>query len=245
MKKGGEASPPYLVFMLVLSVLAVVALALTAFVDLTPETRAILDYADTVLCALFFIDFLITLARSRDRGRYMYTWGWLDLVSSIPSVNSLRWARAVRIARILRVLRGIRAARTLTAFVLHRRAQNTFLAALLVSILLIVLSSATVLQFEPSDGANIKNPEDALWWAVVTITTVGYGDRYPVSSEGRLMAAILMTAGVGLFGTFSGFVASWFLQPLEAKSNDDLARLTEEIAKLNDAVALLASREKR
>jgi voltage-gated potassium channel len=128
--------------------------------------------------------------------------------------------------------------------VLQRRAQSTFLATLLVSILLVVLSSATILQFERSGDANIKSAEDALSWAVVTITTVGYADRYPVSSEGRVMAALLMTAGVGLFGTFSGFVASWFLQPAESKSNDELTRLTDEVAQLKDAVSRLAMREK-
>ena len=60
-------------------------------------------------------------------------------------------------------------------------------------------------------GAKIKNAEDALWWAYVTITTVGYGDLYPVTTEGRLIAAVLMTIGVGLFGTFTAYVASWFV----------------------------------
>ena len=64
--------------------------------------------------------------------------------------------------------------------------------------------------------ANIKGPEDAVWWAFVTMTTVGYGDRFPVTTEGRLAGALLMVAGVGLFGTFSGFIASWFLAPKAA-----------------------------
>jgi voltage-gated potassium channel len=60
-----------------------------------------------------------------------------------------------------------------------------------------------------------QTAEDALWWAYVTITTVGYGDKFPVTSEGRLIAGFLMTAGVGLFGTFTGFVASWFVEGRE------------------------------
>lgn len=134
------------------------------------------------------------------------------------------------------MLRGVRAAKVLTSFILYRRAQSTFLAALLISLLLIVLSASAVLQFETSPEANIRTPEDALWWAVVTITTVGYGDRFPLSGEGRLIAAFLMTAGVGLFGTFSGFVATWFLeapqgQPAEAHA---IARLEEEIRQLRE-----------
>src|SRR3972149_6773059 len=76
-----------------------------------------------------------------------------------------------------------------------------------------ILFFSDVLHFEDVPEANIKGPEDAVWWAFVTMTTVGYGDRFPVTSEGRLAGALLMVAGVGLFGTFSGFVAAWFLAP--------------------------------
>jgi voltage-gated potassium channel len=64
-------------------------------------------------------------------------------------------------------------------------------------------------------GSNIRTAEDALWWAYVTITTVGYGDKYPVTSEGRIIAVALITVGVGLFGTFTAFVASWFVEKRE------------------------------
>lgn len=237
-----STNAPYLVFMLSLSVFAVVALAISAFVPITAETKAILAYADTALCVVFLSDFLITLARAERRLHYLYTWGWLDLLSSIPLVDTLRWGRAARIVRIVRVLRGIRAAKILTTFIVERRAQSTFMAASLVSVLLIVLAASTILQFETSPDANIKTAEDSVWWAVVTITTVGYGDRFPLSSEGRLIAALLMTAGVGLFGTFSGFVASWFLQPSRASSSGEIEGLTVELRALRASIAVLSER---
>ena len=219
-----------------LSVYAVVALAISTFVNLSADTRAILQYADTAVCILFFVDFIVTLVRSQNRWRYFATWGWLDLISSIPVLDSLRWGRAARALRIVRVLRGFKATKVVTDFVLERRAQSTFLAVVLVSILLVVLSSAAILQFETSPEANIKTPEDAVWWAVVTITTVGYGDKFPISSEGRLIAALLMTAGVGLFGTFAGFVAAWFLEASGEKSAELRAveRLEQEVRALRE-----------
>jgi voltage-gated potassium channel len=227
---------PYLVFMLLLSIYAVSALAVTTFVDLPPATKDILSYADNAVCVLFFLDFVITFARSSNRTRYLLTWGWLDLLSSIPAVDTLRWGRAARILRILRVLRGIKATKVLTEFILYRRAQSAFLAALLVSVLLVVLSAAAVLQFETSPDANIRTAEDAVWWATVTITTVGYGDKFPLSSEGRLIAALLMTAGVGLFGTFSGFVAAWFLESPTHQSAEIelLQKLSRDIEELRE-----------
>ena len=76
--------------------------------------------------------------------------------------------------------------------------------------------------------ANIQTPGDALWWAMTTITTVGYGDRYPVTPEGRVVAAMLMTVGVGCFGVFTGLVASWFLAPA-SDSADELARIRGQL----------------
>jgi voltage-gated potassium channel len=222
----------YLVFMLALSLLALAALAAEAIFPLDAGTRSILTYADTFICLLFFVDFLVTLYRSENRQRYMLTYGWLDLASSIPMLNALRWGRAARIMRIFRVLRGVRSARVLTVFFLGRRAQSAFLAAALVSITLVAVSSISVLQFETVPESNIKTPEDAVCWSVATITTVGYGDRYPVTSEGRLVAAILMAAGVGLFGTLSGFVAAWFLAPSEEKRESELAAIQRDVAKI-------------
>jgi voltage-gated potassium channel len=85
----------------------------------------------------------------------------------------------------------------------------------LISILMIIFSSIAILQFEKDINSNIKTAEDAIWWSYVTITTVGYGDKYPITTEGRIIGAILMTTGVGIFGTFTALVSSWFIQKNE------------------------------
>lgn len=76
--------------------------------------------------------------------------------------------------------------------------------------MLVIFSAIAILQVETDTGSNIKTAEDAIWWAYVTVTTVGYGDKYPITTEGRIIAAVLMTCGVGLFGTFTAYIASWF-----------------------------------
>ena len=232
--KHDENQVPYLVFMLTLSLFALAALAGDAIIALDESARLLLEHVDTAICVLFFLDFLVTLWRSENKARYLVTWGWLDLASSIPMLDILRWGRAARVVRIFRVLRAVRAARILTSFILERRAQSGFFAVALVSIVLVVFASLAILHFERVDNANIQGPDDALWWAVVTITTVGYGDKYPVSPEGRAVAVLLMIAGVGLFGTFSGFVAAWFLGPGEKKHENDLEALRVEIRALRE-----------
>lgn len=228
---------PYLAFTLAISLLALGALALDTLMHLDPNTHEILEWADHAVCFFFFVDFLISLAKAPNKKDYFLRWGWLDLISSIPAVSTLRWGRIARIVRVLRVLRGIRSARVLAKFLLDRRAEGTFLAATLISVLLVVIGSISILQLERTPEANIKTAEDALWWSVVTITTVGYGDRYPVTSEGRLLATLLMTAGVGLFGVFSGFVAAWFLKPGDQKNASELALIRQELQQLRTLIA--------
>ena len=77
---------------------------------------------------------------------------------------------------------------------------------------MIIFCSIAILQVEDDPNSNIKTAEDAIWWAYVTITTVGYGDKFPVTTEGRVIAELLMTVGVGLFGTFTAYLASWFVR---------------------------------
>jgi voltage-gated potassium channel len=112
---------------------------------------------------------------------------------------------------------------------------------MLISITLVIFSSIAILNVETKPESNIKGAEDALWWAVVTITTVGYGDKYPITTEGRIIGALLMTAGVGLFGAFTGYVASWFLgsrQKSEADTtdtvNERLIRIERLLEKIKD-----------
>jgi voltage-gated potassium channel len=216
--------------MLVLCLWALSSLGIGTIWRLDPEIQQIIDYADVLVCVLFFVDFLASLKRAPRKWVYLASWGWIDLLSSIPTIDALRWGRAARLLRILRVLRGVKSARSIAHFVAERRAQSAFLATALLSLLLLVFAAIAVLQFETGPDSNIRTAEDALWWAVSTMTTVGYGDTYPVTPEGRLAAVFLMAAGVGLFGTFSGLVASWFLSPVARETDSDIEDLKALVA---------------
>ncbi len=221
---------PYQLFILALSLYALTVLSVEVLFPVGPETRQILQVSDTAVCVFFLIDFLYQLARAPSKWGYFWRWGWLDLLSSVPMIDALRVGRLARVVRILRVLRGLRSTRLLASFILERRSESAFLAVALVSLLLVVFASIAVLQFEAHlGGGNIKTAEDALWWAITTITTVGYGDRFPISTEGRAVAAVLMLAGVGLFGTLSGFIASWFLTSPDKRQVMEVQILRGEI----------------
>jgi voltage-gated potassium channel len=119
----------------------------------------------------------------------------------------------------------------------------------MISFTLVVFCSIAVLNCETSPEANIKTASDALWWSFSTITTVGYGDRYPVTAPGRIIAVVLMTAGVGLFGTFTAYVASFFVQQRrkeeEAREKLILAELQEIRRRLDNFQPGADSRDSR
>lgn len=167
---------------------------------------------------MFLGDFVYRLYKAPSKMQFM-KWGWIDLVSSIPTFDYFRAGRALRLIRLLRVLRAFRSTKVLLNHVFRKKTHGAMTSALIIAILMIIFSSIAILQVETDTSSNIKTAEDALWWAYVTITTVGYGDKFPVTTEGRLIAISLMTVGVGLFGTFTGFVASWFVAE---KKNEEI-----------------------
>jgi voltage-gated potassium channel len=232
MNEPRRAMQAFEFLVLALSLYALAALALEATVPLEPGTRDVLAWADTAVCAVFLVDFGLRFVRAENRWHYMATWGWLDLVSSIPTIQLFRLGRIAAVFRILRLLRGVRATKVIAFFILDRRAESAILAVCLVSLLLTISAAIGVMRVETTPTANIKGPADALWWAVATITTVGSADHYPVTPVGRFIGACLMVAGVGFFGTLSGFVASWFLAPLNRRYQSDLERVHTEVEAL-------------
>lgn len=197
--------------MLLLSVYVLaVLLAETAFV-LPPEVSRLLSAVDMVVCGVFAADFFIQLKAAKRKRDYL-KWGWIDLVSSIPNLPFLRIGRVARIVRIIRLLRGVRSTRVIVVHLFENRARGTLATVALITFVLIVFSSIAVLNVETAPDSTIRTAEDALWWSLATVTTVGYGDVYPKTTVGHMVAGVLMIAGIALFGTFTATVASFFVQ---------------------------------
>lgn len=222
----------YQIFILVLSVGALALAAALALVDTRSAIGELLEYADVGVCAIFLIDFAISLACAPNKMRYIMTWGWLDAISAIPAIDFARWGRAARIFRVLRVLRAIRATRVVASLAMRYRARNAVLAAALLLMLAVFTCSVGILHFESDVGGNIRTAPDALWWAMSTVTTVGYGDFYPVTWEGRLIATLLMITGVGVFSALAGAMSSLFLSPSIGHEDREVRRLSAEVARL-------------
>ncbi|MFV8346234.1 potassium channel family protein [Flavobacterium sp. ZB4P13] len=195
---------------LILSIYVLGALIVDSVYILPTETSLLLNYIDYSICIFFFVEFCIRFSKAENKLKFM-RWGWIDLISCIPMIEALRLGRLLRLIRLLRIIRAFKTTKNVVDHIFVNKAQGAFTSVSVIAILLVIFSAIGILQVENDPNSNIKTAEDAIWWAYVTITTVGYGDKFPVTTEGRIIATILMTAGVGLFGTFTAFVASWFV----------------------------------
>ena len=196
---------------LILSFYVIIALFVDTFLSLPSEVNKILRYIDNLICIVFLLDFIIRFKKAENKLVFM-KWGWIDLIASIPTFDFMRAGRLLRLIRLIRLIRAYKSVKHITSHVFKNKIQGTLTSVSLIAVLVLLFSSIAILQFETAPESNIKTAEDAIWWSYVTITTVGYGDKFPVTTEGRIIAAILMTVGVGLFGTFTAYVSSWFVK---------------------------------
>jgi voltage-gated potassium channel len=173
---------------------------------------------------------------------------WFDLLIILLSPpflvpEAMQGVRAVRAVRILRLLRFVRAA-AVAAIGLREAAQGlrhkSFHYVALATVVVIGLGAIGIFAVERGQNTNIQSIGDAFWWAVVTTTTVGYGDVSPVTGEGRLIAVGLMIVGIGFIGVFTATITSFFFDQGRSEQADALtARLERIEAKLDE----LASRQ--
>jgi len=212
-------SNAYEMFILVLTVLSLMIMV-ALLLPLNDATEVLLTAYDNLICVIFLVDFAVNLARSEPKREYFIgRRGWLDLLGSIPSLGVFRYgglarlARLSRLFRIGRLLRGKKKAE-LVEDVLAHRGQYAGLITLIAAMIVLIITSTMVLQFEShSADANITSGGDALWWSIVTITTVGYGDLFPVTIAGRLTGVFVMLAGVGIIGALASILASILVPP--------------------------------
>jgi voltage-gated potassium channel len=224
-----QHSNSYQIFILVLTILSLVIMALL-LLPLSPATHETLLFYDNLICGIFLLDFALSLAASHPRSEYFVRGrGWIDLLGSIPSFGAFpalglfRLFRLFRLARIARLLRG-QQKKDLIEDILHNRSQYATFITLTLAMLVLVSASLLVLQFESrSPDANITTGGDALWWSAVTITTVGYGDFFPVTTLGRMTGLFVMIAGVGIIGALASILASLLVSPAPAKESEQTA----------------------
>jgi len=204
-------STGYEIFIGFLSILTILNVALIYLAD-DPNLDTVIYTLNGLFSLIFLGDFTYRLFTSDSKSRYfLREFGWADLLASLPFPQ----AKVLRIFRLMRVFRLLRGygikgiARSLVA----DRAGSALFTLLLMGILVLEFGSLWVLHLEQyAPDANITSASDALWYVIVTISTVGYGDQFPVTDAGRVVGGSIIIIGVGIFGTFTGYLAHLFFR---------------------------------
>ena len=163
-------------------------------------TKNVCEIFAYVIWGLFALDYLIQMKLAPDNKKYFKAHLFALLLVAVPFFRPLRALRAL----VFTTQAGHKSRKALI------RSLPLIMAG--AAALMIIIMGATVLDIERNaPGSNIHTPMDAIWWGLVTVTTVGYGDKYPVTTEGRLLASVLIIFGVLVISTLTASFAAWIL----------------------------------
>ena len=220
-----------------LALLLCYAFVIVAFIGefmrpLNGEMQSYLRRGDAAACLFLIADTLIRAKKAKNKGKF-WRRGWIELLTCIPNPAPPSMPALFGTLLVIGGLRAMRASVEIAKcfFGSRRKCALGFISAVLVAS--VCVGGLLVLNFEAAaPKATIRDSSDAIWWAVSTITTVGYGDVYPVTLEGRIIGMFLMFAGISLFGVLSGLLASWFLNSTNEQIDLKNRQLSSEISRL-------------
>lgn len=211
--------------MLVLALIYLSVFVAEYLPNVPPGIRQDAALAQNVVVAIFAVELALKVAVADGRLAYLRS-RWLDVVIvAVPFLRPLRFLHVLRFLPFLaRGLVGLQ----------RVMGPNTGLYVFAVAVLTILSGSSLTLIFEEGSGGPIRTVGDALWWAVETITTVGYGDMYPVTAAGRIVAAVVMAIGIALFGVITAGIAAYFVESAgEEEQEEQEDRMERVLAKLD------------
>lgn len=182
---------------------------------------SIIHRLDFWICIVFIIEFLVRIWKEDDRKGYFRT-HWLEIPGMIP-FTVFPVSRTFRILRLFRLVRVFSLMKRFSRLYQKRFVRNELQYAAVIVTTILLFSSYGIFFFERQANPEISSVGDAMWWSIVTVTTVGYGDKVPVTPMGKVIGVILMFTGIGLIGVLSGTIASYLLRGFRAERKEDVA----------------------
>ncbi|MFC6673696.1 ion transporter [Marinobacterium aestuariivivens] len=213
---------------------SVVCFSIDTLPDLRPAVRRFLDISETVVVGLFTLEYLYRIYSTENRLRFVFSfYGLVDLLAILPfylatsvDLRTLRLLRLLRLGRVLKLLRYRLAFDRFAKAI--AMAKEELLVFTLGSLVVLFLAAVGIYYFEhAAQPDKFRSIFDSLWWVVVTLTTVGYGDIYPITLGGRLFTFCVLMIGLGLVAVPTGIIAS-SLSAIRAKQEEIASSLSSD-----------------
>src|SRR4030042_5065768 len=201
---------------LILVVLAIISVALLIYELDHPEAHTVTSSIDMVIAFFFLAEYIHSTYRAPNRKRYALTHCY-DVLASLPiPTSSFRMVRELRLLRLIRLMRLMRFNRAARFF-----GESGVGHVITVSIIIFLMGGIGFFILESHENPNLQSSFDGIYWALTTIASVGYGDIAPVTTMGKVLAMILMIAGVGAYGCLAGFIGGHLARGSSSPNNKD------------------------
>ena len=207
-----------------LRLLSVIAFTVETLPNLKPQTKAILRSIEIISVIIFTIEYVLRIYVADSKTKFVFSfYGIIDLLAILPFYLTLgfdlRSLRALRFLRLFRILKLVRYNKAITHFTKAiKSVREEIILFIVVTLILMYFSAVGIYYFEnqaqPEHFASIF---DSLWWAIITLTTVGYGDVYPVTVGGKVFTFIMLMIGLGIVAIPTGIISSALTKTVEEK----------------------------
>jgi len=211
-------------FIQALILLSVITFSVETLPDLEPDTRFLLRIFETFSVVVFSIEYILRIYVSDKKLKFIFSfYGIIDLLSILPfyvalgiDLRSLRALRFLRLFRILKLVRYNRAMNHFNAAI--KSAKEEILLFIMVTLILMYFSAVGIYYFEnEAQPEHFSSIFDSLWWAIITLTTVGYGDVYPITVGGRVFTFFILMIGLGIVAIPTGIISSALTRSVDKK----------------------------
>lgn len=205
-----------------------IIIALETLPDLTPTMNTILVTAELVILGIFVVEYTLRLTCSERPLKYAFSfWGIIDFIAIVPAVlflfPDLTTVRALRLLRILRLLKLFKANRALDRIgAAIDRAKAEFGIFFFIAVVALYLAAVGIYHFEhEAQPDGFSSIPESLWWAIATLTTVGYGDVYPITTGGRIFTGLVLLIGIGIVAVPAGLITAALTESSSSDSDAD------------------------
>jgi len=208
-----------------LIILSLISFSIETLPDLDQKIRLILKYFEIATVLLFTLEYLLRLIVSDRKLQFIFSfYGVIDLLAILPFyITRSVDLRSIRILRLFRLIRTLKLLRFNEAVQRFRKAfeivKEELILFLFATALLLFVTAVGIYYFEnPAQPEHFKSVFHSMWWAIITLTTVGYGDFYPVTTGGKIFTSLILIIGLGIIAVPTGLIASALTKSIEMKS---------------------------